>query len=338
MQDGGRAGQDLPLLAILRRWRSSDDDPIEWMLLTHPHEDHADGFAELVDALPPERIGLMGPPPPGRALLDEIRSSAKYARLTEQALKRSQVLAAAKAIERWQHDSGCSVSALHDGSVLEGLSGVEAHVRAPDPRRASALLEKGWPTLRRRANELNLVIEIVFGQARIVLGGDLPVRQAGGAAARTGWNTVMMHHPQLSRASGLKVPHHASRDALHVDLIAHRRSLATWVTPYSRGRLPDPGEGGGLHMLLDSGATVLLSALPTRRESQEGHPHPARFSRSEYRDLTETPATGNFLADAIDITPPAIPDARSPIWATAFDEEGRIVEKWRGAHALEIVP
>ena len=59
---GGRAGQDLPLLAILRRWRRSDDEPIEWMLFTHPHEDHADGFAEVVDALTPVRIGMMGPP------------------------------------------------------------------------------------------------------------------------------------------------------------------------------------------------------------------------------------------------------------------------------------
>jgi glyoxylase-like metal-dependent hydrolase (beta-lactamase superfamily II) len=47
----------LPILAILDRWRSSTE-PVEALLLTHPHADHAFGIRETIEGTAPRRIGV----------------------------------------------------------------------------------------------------------------------------------------------------------------------------------------------------------------------------------------------------------------------------------------
>ena len=69
---GGNVGEDVPLRPIWSTWRRDAADTVKWMLLTHPHGDHVLGFAEVVDAVQPENIGMAGPPAPGRGLHAEL--------------------------------------------------------------------------------------------------------------------------------------------------------------------------------------------------------------------------------------------------------------------------
>jgi len=91
----GDPGQDLPVLSIIDRWQTSpDDDPVEWMLLTHPHDDHADGFGEVLDRLNPNRVGITGQSPPSASLLSEIRRKTRLDRLTEDTIRSGRILTA----------------------------------------------------------------------------------------------------------------------------------------------------------------------------------------------------------------------------------------------------
>lgn len=56
--DGCRVSKGhLPILAILDRWRSSTE-PVDALLLTHPHTDHAFGIRETIEGTAPRRIGV----------------------------------------------------------------------------------------------------------------------------------------------------------------------------------------------------------------------------------------------------------------------------------------
>lgn len=52
----------LPQQALIVRFPA----PIAGALLTHPHHDHVDGFADLIDRLLPERVLVSGDDPPAR--------------------------------------------------------------------------------------------------------------------------------------------------------------------------------------------------------------------------------------------------------------------------------
>src|SRR5690606_34016910 len=48
---------ELPLVAILERWRQPDE-PIDAVLLTHPHTDHVYGLRDLIETTAPARVGV----------------------------------------------------------------------------------------------------------------------------------------------------------------------------------------------------------------------------------------------------------------------------------------
>ena len=60
----------LPHEALVRRFPAS----ALGALLTHPHEDHVDGFPDLVTRLAPEQIIVSGAEPPAQHLLDNAGS------------------------------------------------------------------------------------------------------------------------------------------------------------------------------------------------------------------------------------------------------------------------
>lgn len=51
----------LPILSILDRWRSPTE-PVDALLLTHPHTDHAFGIRETIEGTAPRRIGVTTSP------------------------------------------------------------------------------------------------------------------------------------------------------------------------------------------------------------------------------------------------------------------------------------
>jgi glyoxylase-like metal-dependent hydrolase (beta-lactamase superfamily II) len=99
--DGAQAALGDPsLLAIVERWRSPANDPVELCLLSHPHDDHVDGFVDVVEKLSPKRIALAGTDSAPRYV--DILKDAPLPTATEDELKAKRVRAAFAAIRTWE--------------------------------------------------------------------------------------------------------------------------------------------------------------------------------------------------------------------------------------------
>ena len=53
------------------RFRTDQSVSVELVVLTHPHQDHAHGLAELIEIFEPERVVVTGTSEPERTLADE---------------------------------------------------------------------------------------------------------------------------------------------------------------------------------------------------------------------------------------------------------------------------
>lgn len=333
----GASGADLPLLAILERWQLPDD-PVAWMILTHPHLDHADGFAEVLDAVKPVSLGLAGIERPRATAVELVQEAIRTGRRTEEQLRARQVEAALLAMADWEARTGRSLTPLADGATLEVLgSTARGRIWAPSVDALGAWTRTPWVRARRWANSMSTVLDVRYGTTRLLLGGDLPwVNTGAPAAVSVGWDPVLSAHPGLAEGlQALKIPHHGSRDALHPDLVGP--GAGWWsTTPYSRSRLPRTGAEDGVEVLLTHQERFSLTALPTSRGRPLPHPHPMELTPSAYEGLVSGSDAG-FLADAVDIRPASIPEPLGPVLAASFDDEGRCNGRWRGSVAFDLV-
>lgn len=48
-----------PAIEILAKWKTPTE-AVEWLILTHPHTDHVEGFVDLLDRANPYSIGVTG--------------------------------------------------------------------------------------------------------------------------------------------------------------------------------------------------------------------------------------------------------------------------------------
>ncbi|MCP3137038.1 MBL fold metallo-hydrolase [Pyxidicoccus xibeiensis] len=333
-----------PLEVILQRWRSPTDDPVEAMVLTHPHEDHIEGVAELLEALAPEKVAVTAGDAPGSTLLKVALTLMRAAPAgnTHTQLLARKVIAALAAIEGWEALHPGGLVGLVDGQLLLSKSDVRVHVRAPDPAGLKELLrpEKLGHRLRAEANHLSLVLEVCFGDLRLVLTGDLPfLRGKGGAAVPTGWQAVSRRHPHLGVHQGLKVPHHGSTEAMHPGWMTPQKEPArAWlVTPYNSSRLPRLTQLEGLPRLLEHESEVLLTALPASKQLQADQQAGGRVRLGQVVERLAGQRRGtSFLDGATVISPGSAVEPLDPVWCVAFDQNGVIQGRWYGRAALAV--
>lgn len=341
--DGCRTGTRFPLAEILIRWRMAQGDSLCAYILTHPHADHADGVPELIETLRPETIGVVASDPPSMTLLCETRLLAGRARATNERLRADVVRAAINAIQGWHEEHPDRLLLLHDGVRIPlASSPAAAHVRAPDREQLARFLDPDGleDRLRRHANHISAVIELCFGAACVVLGGDLPrFWPSSMSPVRTGWDHVLGVHGHLGAHSMLKVPHHGSREAQHPELMAAGNTVRAWcVTPYNSSRLPRLAVGDGIDLLLDHEPTVHLTAVPASKAVQASQPHPARIPLAQLRRRTELQRTGDpFLDEGTDLRPGDACGPLDAIWCFAVDCQGILRGRWRGRASLEII-
>lgn len=336
----GAEGEGLPLLEIVERWRASVDEPILAMVLTHPHQDHAAGFAELVEALDPRAIALAG-----TDLLSAARTAFETAKAASERGRIGAVHAAILAIDRWLEDHPGKLVALHQGAALptEGTS-ASVVARAPEAGILAAFLTE--PGVRKRlkdeANHISVVLEIEHGAARVVLTGDLPRYRTGTkTAVPSGWNQVLPVRPDLGKHAALKVPHHGSADAMHPGLMPTDGTAdRAWaVTPYNSSRLPRVADMDGLPQLLDLLPSILLTGVPVSKRIQTAEPAPGIVRVAQLVSRYAAQRLGEpFLDGGIELTPGDACEPLDPIWAVAVDSAGAVVGRWRGRAALEVVP
>lgn len=307
------------------------------VLLTHPHEDHVDGFADLLTRLDPEHVFVSGGDPPEKNLVDAVEALAKRAAATSERIVAAEAWAAVKAIRQWETRRGRKVTAVHDGKSLYDAP-VRVLARAPDAQLAAPLL--GSSALVSRANELSAVLEMEWGGTRVVLGGDLPTVRTSKASLTlvpTGWNLVMQRHPFLGDHSALKVPHHASWAAMHPALMAagHARRRGWVVTPLHKGanHLPSLEPNDGLDLLHHAEPCVMLT-----REPRATTVTPT-WRLSELRAAVVRPPTGDPIVDRGLALAPAVPlGPFDAVWGLAFNEAGAVVGRYRGRAAFDVVP
>jgi hypothetical protein len=332
--DGCRVSTgQLPVLAILERWRAPTD-PVDALLLTHPHTDHAYGIRDTLETTAPRAIGLTTSP--ASPMLAFAGLEAELAAAPAGALDRLTrriVIDAMLALRRRFDAAPGDLIALVDGAQLAlTTTRASAVVRAPDAGLVHARLAGG---LRGDPNELSAVIELVFGATRIVLGSDLPTIDSHGNPLAAGWDAVTARHPYLGSHLALKIPHHGSPAAFHPDLMTAGAGRAWWISPFNRGRRLPPTDPDGVPRLVALNGAVALTATPRRRASQPAHADPGVVALAELAALF-TPAAP-FLPGALSVTPPDVAPL-DPVWCGAFDDRGAVRGAWRGARAFYVVP
>ncbi|WP_437731981.1 hypothetical protein [Sorangium sp. So ce1335] len=322
----------LPQEALVERFPG----PIAGALLTHPHHDHVDGFADLIDRLRPERVMVSGGDPPVRHLVDAVEA-ALAAAASRDCQVAKQVRAAAVAIRQWEARTQRTVTPLRTGTSL-WTPPVSVVCRAPDTTVARPLLQGS--DVAKRANELSAVLEIQWGGTRVVLGGDLPrveTNRQREVPIPSGWELVMRQRPELGEHAGLKVPHHASWAAMHLSLMrpapAPRRAWV--VTPLHNGRnhLPSLDVNDGLDLLHLAEPCVMVTREPRVAAGR------AVWSLPALRSSVRRPAAANpLVARGKVLTPDAPLAPLDAAWAIALDDAGCIVARYRGGAAFDVVP
>jgi hypothetical protein len=342
--DGAALGSvSIPARLIQHFAGSGARDEIAAYVLTHPHDDHVKGLPMLLERSPPRQVWVTAASPEGPHLIEltlrRREAKARPGGPTSAKLRHSSVEAALVALALWQEKTGRSIGSALDGATIAlEDSAVDLAVRAPAAGEAlSTILEELAGGNRRRANEASVVLELTYGETRIVLGGDLPrvptrtteKAIAGATPLATGWARVMRDHGHLAAHSLLKLPHHGSRAAWDDALMgAPPRDTRTWVvTPYTSGREPLPHRSklGGL---LSRQAPLHITHPPSAWELA---PEPWLVKAADIRPPTPT---GDPFADAADDIRPRPPkDALDPVWCFAFDASGWLRGRWRGTTA-----
>ncbi len=324
-----------PLLAILDRWRRVDERVVAFVL-THPHEDHAKGVVELLERFPPTHIAITRP------LLPRDTGSPA----TATALLARRVNAALAAVELTLRERGARLIDLLESATLPlGSPRVAVRVRAPHEAAVRAFFREPGVARRVReaANDISGVLEVTFGDTRVVLAGDLP-RFHTGTTKRVpaGWDRVLSARPQLGQHAMLKVPHHGSEAAFHPELMTSggRERRAWCVTPFSRCGLPSVVSMAGLPRLLDRDPQVHLTAPPLSKEVQAAAAQRGRARLSQLADrLARTPIGVPFLDNGgIEVTPRSALRPLDAVWCFACDDRNAVVGRWRGVAALEVTP
>lgn len=342
--DGCRVADSSPLQEIYRRWRTAEDT-VEWMILTHPHRDHCEGFAAVLDAVKPERVAVAGVDP-GPVLTDVLRSlyASGGPPVTSAELRRNAVRSAVVAIHQWaQANPGALVPIRQTSALPTSTSKTKLTVRSPEAGGLKQFCTDVGTSVAmlKRANDFSTVIEIEFGATRLVLGGDLPrFETSSKRPIATGWDQVMAHAPALGTHRGLKLPHHGAPEAFHPLLMtaagAHPRHWV--VTPFNCCGLPSLARMDGLGRLLKHEPAIYLSALPASRELQKPTADPGRARLSQLLPRMKASPTGVAILDrGVDIRSSGAPTLLAPVWVVAFDDNDQIAARWRGQWAIEVI-
>lgn len=339
--DGCKTSEQYPLESIYSKYRRAEDDAVRALVLTHPHQDHAYGIAELIERSRPALIGVTGVDARETIVhAFEALSKRRDRRVTSSDNKVGIVGQAVQAIL----GSGAPLVGLHAGVRLPlGSSPVAATIQAPEKTPLSGFLDRltRKPDLVDAANEVSTVIELELGKARIVLGGDLPrFYPSTTQLVPTGWDEVLRRRGQLGAHQGLKLPHHGSREAFddRLNPQAADARRVWWVTPYNSAGLPDIADLQGLPRLLKQEPSVHLTALPASRRRQRAVVDPGVVRLDQLEPRTAGTRSGvRFADEAVCLAPEAEPQPLEPVWAAAFDRQGEIRGRWRGAVAVELM-
>lgn len=271
------------------------------VVLTHPHQDHCHGFIELIDASPRAVIGCVHPsegtngggiPNDPIALLKE-RAKPTYTRVWEE----------------WQRNTNRKWQTFRHQLIQVG----DGTLTSLHPTRP--LSQSDW--LGASCNDLSSAMRFVWNNVILLLGADV---------TNASWPDIALSFNDLSNHCAMKVPHHASREAIH-ESYGHGDSDRKWIiTPFASRRLPRSADDHGLARVLQYVDTAHLTSLPYSHDHE--HLSPCKTSRTDIETDTVPKRLGPVTDD---------PGLRSQRYIVlAYDKSGELQRQWNGCGTLEV--
>jgi hypothetical protein len=273
-------------------------EELEFVCLTHPHDDHYRGMSQLLERFPPRHLWLF-------PILDAKTAArlAEYLGLVELDSSDPQEAAdeLAKILDwcnrRNKPAAQCRLKYVDLGKDIypspeDTQSALRIRGIAPAPRlmksyfeqllacfRPDGTLQKKLP--HRQHNVISVALMIEWNQTRIVLGGDVE---------REGWRLALEECPdRLCRCAAVKISHHGSDngycDGLWRALGDQSRTVAV-LTPFHNHDLPDPE--AIIH--IEESVKVLCSTAPIVRIDRRlsAHSNASLESRQALRTEFQT--------------------------------------------------
>ncbi len=247
----------------------------ELIVLTHPHEDHYKGLAELVDRATqgePDTWPVLGlvMPPEAEERSGRVDDLATY--LSEGGAEH----AVSAIFDKWDREPRTRWTLQPGSSVQLGA----ATIRAVSPSEAIRHLGQQAAEQGQEfdSNQLSAALLVEWSGRRIVLGADLPETPGNG------WSSAFEVEPTMAEHAAMKVPHHGSEKALHEPLLGRGdgQPIPSWIaTPFASKDLPRLAHGGGADRLLEHVAAFDVTALPRAHDDQADEP--LRLSINELR-------------------------------------------------------
>lgn len=283
--------------------------------LTHPHEDHADGFATLIERWPSAKVGLL----PEHILHDEDRLSDPDLERALRGGKAEHAMAAA--LDAWEREPRRRWPLQPQSSLQLG----EATVTVLGP--STRAIERARSGSTVHPNALSGPMSVEWKQTRLILGADLPANEwqqlAQGKAA-----------PGPGEHNALKVPHHGSRSAQPQLLAepADGRGRSWILTPWKlgSGTLPRFDDDEGMALILSRVAQAHLTSLPVA------------LSRSQTQTATRTEILEGmqrerFGDDTMVLAYDAAPVSAEGAWVLlSYDASGELAAPSFGDASLTI--
>lgn len=245
------------------------------LLLSHPHEDHAQGLREVIeratkgDKATWPLLGMVPAPDTLGAgdLWDAV--AALDGGVAEQVV--------ATILERWRQHAACKWD-LEAGSS-KALGEAQVRVLSPSVGERDAAVA-AWRARKKQHNynRAATALLVTWRGRRLLLGSDLVEEEGHGWTAATGHDANLHHHDVY------KVAHHGSTNAIGPQTASpNPAGLRTWIaTPFSKRGLPRSHDGDGLHRLLPLAEPIELTGLPRGHDEQSSQAE--ERSRAQLRD------------------------------------------------------
>ena len=345
--DGAGERGDFPAHAILDAY--SSDEPIDLVLLTHPHADHHAGVRAMLerdDLI--ERIAAVGCVAKHLEERGQHTFAIEAAELeTAHAISPNLAGGTRGTLERirslWAEAPAKRLDPRAGQALTLSTPSVTGRVLAPTKAEVDDFFKAQVRAARtfEHANDLSAVIELRFDAGRYIFGADLPERSSrSGAATPGGWCDMLGREVGLATHSMLKLPHHGS-DGAQPDGLLRSASGDTgtrvWaVTPFNGSRLPSFDDGRGVHRLLALNPSLHLTALPVSKRARRPVPAKMRARTVRDRPVKLRGSIGSGVRPVAGSRDPRV-KAVDGFWLFGFDRAGVCVRRARGSLATELV-
>ncbi|MFA7386635.1 MAG: MBL fold metallo-hydrolase [Thiohalobacteraceae bacterium] len=263
------------------------ENAVKWIVLTHWHDDHVKGAADLVSRCPAAKIYHSA-----AHHLDEYVALTETLSPTGFTVDRntSGIVELAKILrvlaDRGRRDKNYVLDKFAPAIVGREItshtaSGLRVHAKALSPGDVEfnkalialrALIPReGQPRAvlpRPKRNHTAVAVWIEFGGHAALLGSDLEEE----GSEYTGWSVILRDHRPQMKAKVFKVPHHGSvtghKDEVWDELLVPKAVAVT--TGYSRSGLPTPDDVIRVKQRTDLfGCTTRPSSCPKRDPAVE---------------------------------------------------------------------